>query len=190
MNNTINLFNECWNWSIYLDNGIIMPRNRTYKPQISNNLEMDCRCKCLDQSLKCNDETFTNLVDLCFSDYCSYDFENLTYIREYPLSDFIPKEEYQMACKYIKCRQFVCTVKGTERKAYVIGYLPTEPDNEDCLAYVSMGFYLIGDRIGMLKDVQTESSKIINALKLHSCKNKFEFFSIFFNKTIDNGNNK
>lgn len=155
MNNTINLFNECWNWSIYLDNGIIIPRNQACKPQISNNLEINCRCKT---------ETETRLIDLCFSDFCNYDFENLTYIREYPLSDFIPKEEYQMACHYIKCRQFVCTVKGTDRKAYVIGYLPTDPNNEDCLAYFSMGFYLIGDRLGMLKDVQTESLK--KALKL------------------------
>ena len=181
MNNTINLFNECWNWSIYLDNGMIIPRNQACKPQITNDLEMNCRCKT---------ETETRLIDLCFTDFCNYDFKNLVYIGECSLADFVSEQDYLTACKYIKCRKFTCIELGTEKKAYVIGYLPSDPNNEDCLAYVSMGFYLIGDRIGMLKDVQTESSKIINALKLHSCKNKFEFFSIFFNKTIDNGNNK
>lgn len=185
MNNTINLFNECWNWGIYLDNGIIMPRNRTCKPQITNDLEMDCRCKCLDQPLKCYDETFTNLVDLCFSDYCSYDFENLTYIRECPLSDFIPKEEYQMACKYIKCRQFVCTVKGTDRKAYVIGYLPTEPDNEDCIIYVSYCFYIIENKLRMFQDVQKASLKA--KMEVHKSNlSDFEKFSIFLKKSVDN----
>ena len=184
MNNTINLFNECCNWGIYLDNGIIMPRNQACKPQISNNLEMNCRCKCLDQSLKCDDETFTNLVDLCFSDYCSYDFENLTYIGESPLSDFIPKEEYQMACKYIKCRQFVCTVKGTDRKAYVIGYLPTEPDNEDCIIYVSYCFYIIENKLRMFQDVQKASLKA--KMEVHKSNlSDFEKFSIFFKKSVD-----
>lgn len=161
MNNTINLFNECCNWGIYLDNGIIIPRNQACKPQISNNLEMDCRCKT---------ETETRLIDLCFSDFCNYDFENLTYIGECSLADFVAEQDYPTACKHIKCCKFVCTEAGTEKKAYVIGYLPSDPNNEDCLAYVSMGFYLIGNKrnkLGMLKEVQTESlEKALNLMRV------------------------
>ena len=176
MNNTINLFNECCNWGIYLDNGIIMPRNQACTPQVSNNLEMNCRCKT---------ETETRLIDLCFSDFCNYDFENLTYIGECSLADVVAEQDYQMACKYIKCRKFVCTVKGTDRKAYVIGYLPTEPDNEDCIIYASYCFYIIENKLRMFQDVQKASLKA--KMEVHKSNlSDFEKFSIFLKKSVDN----